>query len=679
MKTTMTCLFLVALLVSASHALTPGHVPGPRPIPAYSEQWPDTYEYVFPTGQPTPLYIGVRSPSRGWPTRRIPRAEFDARIEPQSVLAVRLLRRALDRWPSPEVRRHIPSALHAAAPPAAPVPPTAWVIDFALKNDDLRRDWLPLAIRPATRADLDRLSAVRVPGELPAVQPLAPAAERAVSFLAPHLRALQAAWEPSAEFGYPRVQTFVDARGRPDAKLIANVFHDDDESLWDKALLRQWRFDDRAGATILEGRDIDGSTAAGAAAAARLRSRLLADPAGVIAYEQLPRTRAGGETIVYRQLVTESPSGLRVLGGGVSVTSSGAVVPTILIPGSYPEAPLAFGVSRSTLAWACRLAGRLDAARYMRLIGELDGEEIADPELAGASGVRFLDRTTRLPTTQLHRVADYLERYHRRLGFTPRRQRCSYKGRTFDNVIVDIPGRTDEWVLLADHYDAAVSEETFEPGAGPVRAAPGANDNLTATAALLEAARLLSPLARTQSGLGAAWPLRRGIRIVHLTGEEFPADCLGARVYVANALAARERIHGLVLMDMIGYAGDGGRLEDPIFQLNLGEHPQSARLTGAALQAFAALRTRGLVPGALRPEVRRRFDKHSYLYNTDGVIFSDAGYPVLFIDEHINKFHNLTRRGYHDQHDRRMNICRPYATGLARIALATTLVLAAAD
>lgn len=665
MRPTTASLFLALALLAPAAAAT---------IPAYSELWPDAHEYAFPNGDPTPLY--VRAPrAAGLPARRIPRPEFDDRIQPQSVLAVRLLRRALREWPAPSVRHLVPAALHASAPPPSPpVPPTVWAVDFALKNDELRRDWLPLSIAPATRADLERLTLVRVPGALPAVQPLDPAAGRAVRFLAPHLRSFQIAWEPSADFSYPRVQTFADA------KAVEAVFSDPDDSLYDKAQLRTWRYADASGATLLDGRACDPATPEGASAAARLRARLRSDPASVIAYESLPQTRAAGETLIYRQLVIEdTASSMHLLGGGVSLTASGRAVPTVVVSAPYPEAPLAFSVPRAALRWACRIAGRLDPTRYMQRIGELDGELPADAALAGAPGVHFVDRSTRLPTTQLARVADYLERYHRSLGFDPRRQRCTYKGRTYDNVIVDIPGRTNEWVLFADHYDAAVSEDTFGPGLGPVRAAPGANDNLTATAALLEAARLLSPLARTSSGLGAAWPLRRGIRLVHLVGEEFPADCLGARAYVEHALAARERIHGLVLMDMIGYAGERGRLDDPVFQLNLGEHPASARLTGAALQAFAALRTRGLVPGSLRPEVRRRFDRHSYLYNTDGVIFSDAGYPVLFIDEHINKFHNLTRRGYHDQADVRANICRPYATALARIALATTLLLAAAD
>jgi hypothetical protein len=90
------------------------------------------------------------------------------------------------------------------------------------------------------------------------------------------------------------------------------------------------------------------------------------------------------------------------------------------------------------------------------------------------------------------------------------------------NLIVVIPGRDRRRaVIMADHYDTAYMEDVFRDQKAR-RAAAGADDNHSATATLLMAAEVLLPLAR-------AGKLRRDVWLVHLTGEEFPSDCLGAR------------------------------------------------------------------------------------------------------------------------------------------------------
>ena len=95
-----------------------------------------------------------------------------------------------------------------------------------------------------------------------------------------------------------------------------------------------------------------------------------------------------------------------------------------------------------------------------------------------------------------------------------------------------IPGRDrGQAVIMADHYDTAYMEDVYEEergGDGLRAAAAGADDNHSATTALLLAAETLLPLSR-------AGKLERDVWLVHLTGEEFPSDCLGARA-LAQAL-----------------------------------------------------------------------------------------------------------------------------------------------
>ena len=105
------------------------------------------------------------------------------------------------------------------------------------------------------------------------------------------------------------------------------------------------------------------------------------------------------------------------------------------------------------------------------------------------------------------------------------------------DLIVVIPGRDrSRAVVMGDHYDTAYMEDVYDAGRGGdgLRApACGADDNHSATTALLLAADVLLPLARDGK-------LERDVWLVHLTGEEFPSDCLGAR-NLAEALIEQNR------------------------------------------------------------------------------------------------------------------------------------------
>ena len=78
---------------------------------------------------------------------------------------------------------------------------------------------------------------------------------------------------------------------------------------------------------------------------------------------------------------------------------------------------------------------------------------------------------------------------------------------------------------MADHYDTAYMLDRYDKdfgGCGARIAACGADDNYSATAAMMLAAPIFLKLSR-EGKLGC------DVWLVHLTGEEFPADCLGAR------------------------------------------------------------------------------------------------------------------------------------------------------
>jgi len=207
---------------------------------------------------------------------------------------------------------------------------------------------------------------------------------------------------------------------------------------------------------------------------------------------------------------------------------------------------------------------------------------------------------------------------------------------------------------MADHIDTAFDERLIV-NFHEIVAVPGADDNSTASAALLRAAEVL----KDRRPLRTIW-------LVHFTGEEFPADDLGARALVSKMLGDKQDIAGLVLLDMIGFAGEG----QPLFQINPGPHAASLNMASVALDAAA-----DQAPD-LTPLLEPRYSVRSYLYNTDGIIFSENGYPVVLINEHLNYFTRLMRAAYHDMSDTSDKVNFAFAVKLTKISIETVARLA---
>jgi len=271
------------------------------------------------------------------------------------------------------------------------------------------------------------------------------------------------------------------------------------------------------------------------------------------------------------------------------------------------------------------------------------------------------------------------------------------------NLVVVIPGRDrSEAVIMADHYDTAYMEDVYERKGKKSRraAAHGADDNYSATAALLLAADVLLPLAREGK-------LARDVWLVHLTGEEFPADSLGARHLVQRLVEgnfaivadghgrvdlSRTRVRGACILDMVAHDNDRAR---GVFQIAPGQGAEAMELAAiahranerwnAAVPRWNARKERKRAAAYVRPkrddapppkiaphrtllgEVRPHWHYASTVYNTDAVHFSDAGIPVVLFMEN----YDIDRTGYHDTHDTMKNIDLDYGAALAAIAIET--------
>jgi len=294
---------------------------------------------------------------------------------------------------------------------------------------------------------------------------------------------------------------------------------------------------------------------------------------------------------------------------------------------------------------------------YKQDVLTLDGEIDAVFPLSRKK-IRFKRKNPADARNQLIDFVSYLEERYAQLGIQSSREEFMWREIPQSNLIAVIPGslpkNQNHPVLIADHIDTAFSEDEFDQNGKRV-SAPGADDNVSAVAALLRAAEILKD-SKPQHDI---W-------LVHLTGEEYPADCLGARHLVSRLLSEGRELGGLVLMDMIAYNADRGNL----FQISAGDSSQSLQMARVAIDAAHD------VAGHLLPLIRTRFDSLSYLYNTDGLVFSDAGYPVILLNEHLNYLENLDRPHYHQTSDRSDTLDWSYGTSIVKVAIETAARLA---
>ncbi len=149
--------------------------------------------------------------------------------------------------------------------------------------------------------------------------------------------------------------------------------------------------------------------------------------------------------------------------------------------------------------------------------------------MAGLIGPRHIGRPKALEAT-----VGLIESEFADAGYAIERQPYLAARVEVANLIVEIPGthRPREIVILGAHYDTIPST-------------PGADDNASAVAVLLEVARLFRN-----------WTPRRTVRFVAFPCEEMPhfhTHAMGSQVYAKQCRARGERIVGMLCLEMVGF------------------------------------------------------------------------------------------------------------------------------
>jgi Zn-dependent M28 family amino/carboxypeptidase len=150
----------------------------------------------------------------------------------------------------------------------------------------------------------------------------------------------------------------------------------------------------------------------------------------------------------------------------------------------------------------------------------------------------------------LRRAADYIGARFQELGYAVREESYRVGDSEVANLVAEVRGarHPDEIVVIGAHYDTV-------PGS------PGANDNASGVAALLELARLFR----------ATTPART-VRFVAFVNEEppfFQTEAMGSLVYARRAKKRGERIVAMLSLETIGCYSDqpGSQHYPPPFSL----------------------------------------------------------------------------------------------------------------
>lgn len=220
---------------------------------------------------------------------------------------------------------------------------------------------------------------------------------------------------------------------------------------------------------------------------------------------------------------------------------------------------------------------------------------------------------------RLTRASEYIRGALEDLGLPYSLQSYEYKGKIFCNIIMELPGLNagNGSVVIGAHYDT-------------VYGTPGADDNASAVAVLLELCRLLR----------SHRPVRT-LRFVFFTLEEpplFRSSYQGSYVYAQHLKETGQDVHAMICLEMVGYFSDeeGGQAF-PLPGMNL-LYPTRPHFIGVV----GNLQSRSLVE-QVRDSIRKGstipVEGIATVAYVPGVDFSDhrsfwkMGYPAVMVTD----------------------------------------------
>lgn len=296
--------------------------------------------------------------------------------------------------------------------------------------------------------------------------------------------------------------------------------------------------------------------------------------------------------------------------------------------GSPPAPSEAFGGARK---WSGTLPDK-----YVALLVE----QVSTARLTASVGALAAIPTRHTDSTHITTARTWLEGQFAAMGYAGVTSPAwSSGGHSGQNVVCTKPGAgpATDVIIVCAHYDSRM--QTLSNATSP---APGADDNASGVAALLEIARLVQGL-----------PLSPTVRFVAFSGEE--QGLLGSTAYAASVQAAGTAVRLVINLDMVGFPPPDGSItvERDVGNVQAGNDAASAAYANVMAQAATDYTD---LPVLLGP-----------IYASDYMPFEARGYVT------IGAYEGGNNPNYHNTSDAPATVNAAYLTKVTQMTLATLL------
>jgi len=215
-------------------------------------------------------------------------------------------------------------------------------------------------------------------------------------------------------------------------------------------------------------------------------------------------------------------------------------------------------------------------------------------------------------------AAAYIRKTLEDAGYVVNVQPFTSRGVTVSNIEAVLPGdgAADEIIVVGAHYDSVAD-------------CPGADDNASGVAALLELARML-----------AGTTLSRSVRFVAFANEEAPffyGDEMGSNRYAARAQAQGEHVEAMLSLETLGYFTDQPGSQQYPFPFSY-LYPNTGNFIGFVGNLTSRSLVRQVV-GAFRASTAFPSEGVAAPSGIEGIHWSDhwsfwqAGYPAIMVTD----------------------------------------------
>jgi hypothetical protein len=216
---------------------------------------------------------------------------------------------------------------------------------------------------------------------------------------------------------------------------------------------------------------------------------------------------------------------------------------------------------------------------------------------------------------KLEQAAQYIAGEFLKVGLDVKEDCFQWEGKTYKNIVAEKRGRAspERVFILGAHYDTV-------PGT------PGADDNASGVAVLLEIARNIQSVS-----------LEGTVRLIAFSLEEY--NYVGSAHYVERLKGGKEEILGMISLEMVGFTGsrqDYPPYLDPKYYPNVGDfiaivgNERSQKLLEKVCQSFKTHVPQLPLEFLVAPGNGERMEE---VRLSDHSIFWDEGFAALLVTD----------------------------------------------